>query len=167
MLYIYCDNEGRKRFIGMKQFSRRSLIRSCSAVSATVALYPFFPQTSDKAGRRPLVIGSGDHTYECIHDWLAPPDGLVWGDTHGLSQDQAGNIYVAHTVGKSSMRGEAIVVYDENGRFVRAFGEEFRGGAHGLNLRREQGSEVLYHCDINRCKVVKTTVTGEVIWSHG
>ena len=151
----------------MRHFSRRSLIRSCSAVSATVALYPFFPQTSDKAGRRSLVVGSGDHTYECIHDWLVPPDGLVWGDTHGLCQDQAGNIYVAHTVGKSSMRGEAIVVYDENGRFVRAFGEEFRGGAHGLNLRREQGSEVLYHCDINRCKVVKMTVTGEVIWSHG
>jgi len=63
---------------------------------------------------------------------LVPPDGLVWGDTHGLAQDEQGNIYVAHTVNKSSMREEAVVIYDSSGRFIRAFGEEFRGGAHGL-----------------------------------
>jgi hypothetical protein len=64
------------------------------------------------------------------------------------------------------MRGEAVVVFDEKGHFVRAFGEEFRGGAHGLKLRREGKTEFLYHCDINRCKVVKTTLTGEVTWVH-
>ena len=96
-----------------------------------------------------------------------PPDGLVWGDTHGLAQDEHGFIYVAHTVNKSSMRGEAVVVYDSSGRFVRAFGEEFRGGAHGLGLRRERGDEVLYHCDINRCNIVKTSLSGETLWSHG
>ncbi|HEY4989280.1 MAG TPA: hypothetical protein VII09_05700, partial [Opitutaceae bacterium] len=113
------------------------------------------------------LVGAGDHTYECVHDWLVPPEGLVWGDTHGLAQDAAGNIYVAHTVNKSSMRGEAIVVYDASGRFIRAFGEAFRGGAHGLGLRTEAGEELLYHCDINRCKVVKTTLAGEVLWEHG
>jgi hypothetical protein len=92
---------------------------------------------------------------------------MVWGDTHGVCQDEQGLIYVAHTVHPSSMRGEAIVVFDADGRFVRAFGEEFRGGAHGLDLRRENGEEFLYHCDINRCKVVKTTLAGETVWSHG
>jgi hypothetical protein len=113
------------------------------------------------------VTGSGADTYECVHDWLLPPDGLVWGDTHGLTQDAQGNIYVAHTVNKSSMRGEAVVVYDHNAKYVRAFGEEFRGGAHGLGLRRENGQEVLYHCDINRCKIVKTDLAGKVLWTHG
>jgi len=65
------------------------------------------------------------------------------------------------------MRGDAIVVFDEKGRFVRAFGEEFRGGAHELKLRREGKDEFLYHCDINRCNVVKTALTGEVTWVHG
>src|SRR5205085_1923966 len=51
--------------------------------------------------------------------------------------------------------------------YLRAFGEGFRGGAHGLKLRREGNSEFLYHCDINRCRVVKTTLTGEEIWVHG
>jgi hypothetical protein len=134
---------------------------------AAAATPPFFLQTSDKSGRRYPVVGSGHHIYECIHDWLVPPDGLVWGDTHGLAQDKQGQIYVAHTVNKSSMRGESVVVYDASGKFIRAFGEEFRGGAHGLGLRNENGAEVLYHCDINRCKIVKTNPNGDALWTHG
>jgi len=86
---------------------------------------------SDKSGQRLPVVGSGIHTYECVHDWLVPPDGLVWGDTHGLSQDEQGRIYVAHTVNKSSMRGESVVVYDADGRFHPRVWRGFRGGAHG------------------------------------
>ncbi len=151
----------------MKTLTRRSFIARCAALTAAATVPSFFVRASDKSGSGNPTVGSGEHTYECVHDWLLPPEGLVWGDTHGLCQDADGNIYVAHTVNKSSMRGEAIVVYDAAGKFVRAFGEEFRGGAHGLNLRREGSSEVLYHCDINRCKVVKTTLAGEVLWQHG
>lgn len=147
--------------------NRRAFLKAGSKASAAAMLPPFFLQTSNKSGSRLPVVGSGAHTYECVHDWLVPPDGLVWGDTHGLTQDQQGHIYVAHTVNKSSMRGEAVVVYDSFGRFVRAFGEEFRGGAHGLGLRREIGQEVLYHCDINRCNIVKTDLAGKVLWTHG
>ena len=151
----------------MKSKTRRGFLKQCAQAAVSAALPPYFLETSDKSGSRLPVVGSGVHSYECVHDWLVPPDGLVWGDTHGLAQDEQGLIYVAHTVNKSSMRGEAIVVYDSSGRFVRAFGEEFRGGAHGLGIRREQGSEVLYHCDINQCKIVKTTLRGEVLWAHG
>ena len=152
----------------MKKQTRRSFLTTCSA-SALGAAFPsmFYLQTSAKSDNRPPVVGSGMHTYECVHDWLTPPQGLVWGDTHGLCQDEHRNIYVGHTVHKSSMRGEAIVVFDEKGRFIRAFGEGFRGGAHGLKLRREGKAEFLYHCDINRCRVVKTSLTGEEIWVHG
>jgi sugar lactone lactonase YvrE len=92
---------------------------------------------------------------------------MVWGDTHGLCQDKQGHIYVAHTVHKSSMRGEAIFVFDENGKFVRAFGETFRGGAHGLRLRREESAEFLYHCDVNHCRIVKTSLAGDEVWVQG
>ena len=150
----------------MKSSSRRSFL-ACSAMAAAAAIPRFYVQTSDKSGQRLPVVGSGVHTYECVHDWLTPPDGLVWGDTHGLAQDEQGRIYVAHTVNKSSMRGESVVIYDADGRFLSAFGEEFRGGAHGLSLRREGDGEFLYHCDINRCKIVKTTLDGKTVWSHG
>jgi hypothetical protein len=151
----------------MKTSTRRTFLSAASKTAATAMLPPLFLQTSSKSGTRLPITGSEAHTYECVHDWLLPPDGLVWGDTHGLAQDQQGRIYVAHTVNKSSMRGEAVVVYDSSGRFVRAFGEEFRGGAHGLGLRRENGQEVLYHCDINRCNIVKTDLAGKALWTHG
>ena len=151
----------------MNMISRRSFLVRSATLAAAATVPSFFVRASDKSGSGLPVVGSGEHTYECVHDWLLPPEGLVWGDTHGLCQDAAGNIYVAHTVNRSSMRGEAIVVYDASGKFVRAFGEDFRGGAHGLNLRREGSEEHLYHCDINRCKVVKTTLAGEVLWQHG
>ena len=152
----------------MSKQTRRSFVTNCSLAGLAVT-FPsrFYLHTSDKSGTRFPVVGAGEHSYECLHDWLVPPEGLVWGDTHGLCQDEQGNIYVGHTVRKSSMRGEAIVVFDSKGRFIRAFGEGFRGGAHGLRLRREGKSEFLYHCDINRCRVVKTTLTGEEIWIHG
>ena len=151
----------------MNMLTRRSFIARCATVAAASTVPSFFVRASDKSGSGLPIVGSGEHTYACVHDWLLPPEGLVWGDTHGLCQDANGLIYVAHTVNKRSMRGEAIVVYDAAGKFVRAFGEEFRGGAHGLNLRREGSAEVLYHCDINRCKVVKTSLTGEILWEHG
>src|SRR5207302_11172253 len=101
-----------------------------SALAVAAGVSRCYVVASPKSGRRLPTVGSGVRTYECVHDWLTRPDGLVWGDTHGLAQDEQGRIYVAHTVDKSSMRGESVVVYDADGRFSGAFGEEFRGGAH-------------------------------------
>ena len=151
----------------MTPITRRSFLGRCAAVSAAATIPAFFVRGADKAGTALPLVGQGEHTYECVHDWLVPPAGLVWGDTHGLAQDADGHIHVAHTVNKASMRGEAVVVYDADGRFIRAYGEEFRGGAHGLQLFTEGGAEHLYHCDINRCLIEKTTLAGEVLWRHG
>src|SRR5690606_27541590 len=115
---------------------------------------------------RPLT-GTGDHVYACWHDWLQPPEGLLWGDTQGLAQDSQGFIYVAHTVHRTSPRAEAIVVFDAAGTFVRAFGEEFRGGAHGLRIRREVDGEFLYLCDTARREFLKLTPAGEIVWRKG
>ncbi len=151
----------------MKTLSRRSFLARLAALSAASTLPSFYLRASDKSGSKNPVVGDGEHTYECVHDWLLPPDGLLWGDTHGLCQDAAGNIYVAHTVNKASARSEAVVVYDSEGRYVRAFGQEFRNGAHGLGIHTEGSEEHLYHCDINRSKIVKTTLDGRVLWEHG
>ncbi|HEY1848348.1 MAG TPA: hypothetical protein VGG37_04030 [Opitutaceae bacterium] len=151
----------------MKTLSRRSFLARGAALAAASAFPPFFVRASDKSGTRAPVVGSGQFTYECVHDWVLPPEGLLWGDTHGLCQDAEGLIYVAHTVHPTSRRGESIVAYDAEGRFVRAFGERFRNGAHGLVLHADAGTESLVHCDINRSKVVRTSLTGDVLWEHG
>ncbi|MBS0198723.1 MAG: hypothetical protein JSR77_18400 [Planctomycetes bacterium] len=137
------------------------------AAGASVAFHAPRVLADDKSGLKNPVLGSGDHKYECIHDWLTPPEGLAWGDTHGLAQDAAGLIYVAHTVNASSKKSEAVVVYDASGKFQTAWGDSFRGGAHGLDIRSEAGAEFLYHCDTRRRLMVKTDLTGRVVWEQG
>ena len=114
-----------------------------------------------------IILGNGSHKYECIHDWLVPPDGLLWGDTQGVAQDAAGRIYISHTVHPDSKIPDAIVVFDKNGKFVKSWGARFRGGGHGLDIRKEHGKEFLYHCDTNSKQVVKTDLDGKVVWEKG
>lgn len=111
-----------------------------------------------------LLTGTGPHRYIVEHDWLTPPSDISWGDTQGLCQDNAGCIYVAHTVGPASHRSDAILVFDASGHYLRGFGGEFRGGAHGLACRREPDGEYLYVTDTIRCQFAKLTLTGEVVW---
>jgi DNA-binding beta-propeller fold protein YncE len=114
-----------------------------------------------------LILGTGEFRYECIHDWIKPPNGMVFGDTHGVAQDSLGRIYVGHTVNSESRVGDAICVYDEHGKFLYSFGGRFRGGAHGLDIRKEGGEEFLYHCDVANRLVAKTKLDGSVVWEMG
>lgn len=148
---------------------RRQFIRATAGLAAA-AMAPAVHavHVSDKSGRRNPILGDpnrdGSHAYECIHDWLRPPSEIAWGDTHGLAQDAAGRIYVAHTVHPESQKPHAVVVSSPEGDFVGAWGEEYRGGAHGLDIRAEGGEEYLYHCDTRRRLVVKTDLEGRVVW---
>lgn len=147
----------------MHPVSRREAVK----LTAIAAVLPsFFVRAAPRSGLTNPVLGSGEHTYECIHDWLKPPEGLSWGDTHGLAQDSNGLLYVAHTVGPQSSKPDAVVVFDPSGTFLTAWGAEFRGGAHGLDVRREGDDEFLYHCDTRRRLVVKTSLKGEVVWQR-
>lgn len=144
--------------------SRRSLLRAAGAAAVSSALPLALAQSTP--ARRP-VVGSGEHTYEVYHDWLTPSANLSWGDTHGLAVDAAGRIYVAHTVHPGSVSRDAIAVFDPKGQFITSWGSDFRGGAHGLDLRREGSDEFLYHCDTRRRLVVKTDLNGKVVWERG
>lgn len=112
-------------------------------------------------------MGSGSHRFECIHDWLTPPGDILFGDTHGVAQDAHGRIYVAHTVNEASKRASAICVFDEQGQYIESWGDRFKGGAHGLDLRTDNGEEFLYHCDTANRRVVKTKLDGRMVWDLG
>jgi hypothetical protein len=153
----------------MSPISRRAFVKSGAAAAAALVAAPklFAAHTAPRSGLENPILGVEGHRYECIHDWLKPPEGLMWGDTHGLAQDADGRIYVAHTVHPQSTKSEAVVLFGDDGAFLKAWGSEFRGGAHGLDLRNEAGAEFLYHCDTNRRVVVKTDTSGETVWSRG
>lgn len=113
------------------------------------------------------MVGAGEHRYEVLHDWLMPPSDIAYGNTHGVVQDAQGRFYIAHTVHKSSQKGDAIVVFDADGKFITSWGPEYRGSAHGLHIAKEGGEEFLYHCLTGQRKVVKTTLKGKVLWERG
>jgi hypothetical protein len=145
--------------------SRRAFLKTASATAAGAFLAPRILGMAPKHGLSNPVVGSGDHQYECIHDWAQVPSDIAFGNTHGVAQDAQGLIYIKHTVHTTSSKADAICVFDPDGKFVRSWGAEYKGGAHGLHLSKEAGGEFLYLCDQARGVVDKTTLKGEKAWS--
>lgn len=147
------------------KLSRREVLKAAAAIPATSFVASAFGK--ERVLPQSLMTGAGEFKYEVQHDWLKPPNNLLWGDTHGLAVDSQSRIYVAHTVHTGSVSSDAVVVYDADGNFITSWGAEFRGGAHGLDVRKEGRDEFLYHCDTRRRLIVKTTLDGKVVWERG
>jgi len=142
---------------------------------ASAAVAPMLLGVQNKSGSKAPVLGSGAYTYEAIHDWGELPANIKWGNTHGVVEDSQGNIYVHHTVHATSDSADSMVVFDRNGKFIRSWGKEFRGVAHGLHIRKEGSDEFLY-LTVNatnprmtpqpamQAVVVKATPKGEIVW---
>ena len=128
---------------------------------------PLILGAMNKSGSAKPVLGSGEYTYEVTHDWGELPADIKYGNTHGVCQDSQGHIYIHHTVNAASESSDSMVVFDEKGQFVKSWGKAFKGGAHGLHIRKEGSTEFLYLCDTKRGLVVKTTLAGEQVFSIG
>lgn len=128
---------------------------------------PLILGAANKSGSKKPILGAGEHTYEVTHDWGDLPKDIEYGNTHGVCEDSHGRIYIHHTVYATSEKQDTMVVFDHKGKFVKSWGREFRGGAHGLSIHREGKDEFLYLCDIKRGIVVKTTLDGEEIFTLG
>lgn len=139
--------------------SRRAFLSGLTA--------PLILGAQNKSGSARPVLGAGDHKYEAIHDWGQLPPGLKYGNTHGVCEDSQGRIYIHHTVHSDSEIPDSVVVFDDKGKFVRSFGKEFKGGAHGLHIVKEGRAEYLYFCDTRRSLVIKTDLEGREVWRLG
>jgi hypothetical protein len=152
--------------------TRRDFLKTTLAAPV---MSPILLKVQDKAGSKAPVIGDGAFRYEVQHDWGVLPPAIKWGNTHGVVEDAQGQIYVHHTVHATSDSADTVVVFDGQGRFVRSWGSEFRGVAHGLDIRREGRDQFLY-LTVNAANpkmtpqpglqavVVKTTLGGEIVW---
>ncbi|MCC7343104.1 MAG: hypothetical protein IT170_18620 [Bryobacterales bacterium] len=145
------------------RYSRRGFLCGSAAVLGST---PAIMAQKNSGGKRPIT-GSGEYRYEVIHDWGELPANIRYGNTHGVCQDSQGHIYVHHTVNDASESHDTMVVFDDKGKFVKSWGKEFKGGAHGLHIRKEGGTEFLYLCDTRRGIVVKTTLDGEEVFALG
>ncbi len=143
--------------------SRRTFLKSTAAAVVTGAVAPTILHATDKAASAPPVLGQDAHRYEAIHNWGELPDHVVWGETHGVTVDEAGFIYIKHR-STAAEPMDAIVVFDPDGKFVRSFGKEYHGGGHGIDIRKEGGEEFLYLCDVKNRLVAKANLSGEQLW---
>ena len=141
--------------------------RNFLSAAATVAASPLILGAANKSGSRAARVGSGEHTYECTHNWGTLPAGLEWQTTHNVAVDSQGLVYVTHQVtGKKDL--DTVVVFDPTGKFVRSFGKQWKGGGHGIDIRKEGSDEFAYLCNTtNPGPVVKTTLDGELVWAAG
>ncbi len=108
-----------------------------------------------------LLVGSGLFEYRANHEWATLPGGYEFGTTHGVVEDSKGYIYIHHTASPS------IFVFSPDGTFVRAFGEAYEGGAHGMHLSRESDGEFLYLAATTLGFVAKVTLEGEELLRIG
>ena len=142
-------------------FSRRKLI----AVGAAAVVAPAIITSKRSAAQD--VIGTGDFQFRCQHAWPQLPDNYHWQITHNVTVDPANRLYVIHEGDAKKADHPSIFVFDDEGRFVKAFGQQFQGGGHGLDIRVEDGTPFLYVTGYQHLKTIcKLTLDGETVWQR-
>lgn len=158
-----------------RRLTRRTFVRSTAAACLTTPLVAPFIHASDKSGSKPAIVGDGEHTYECHHDWglESLPAGAHYGNaSHGVTIDEDGLIYITHYGDPGS-----VFVFDPAGKFVKSMGDFHQlprnaknktARGHGIDIRRE-GSEQYFYLSASDTALdfVKMDMRGEVVWRKG
>ena len=143
--------------------SRRQFLATTAAGTLAVCGAPAV-LTAQKSDSR-ILTGTDDHRYQVLHDWAQLPARYQWQTTHNVAVDGEGLLYVIHEGHEDKPDHPSIFVFDDQGRFVRAFGEQFQGGGHGIEVRQEGTEQFLYVCAYQQCKTfAKMTLKGDVVW---
>ncbi len=156
------------------KFDRRSLLKTSAAASAAVvAGGPLILGAQDKAQSKEPIVGSGEFTYRCIHNWGRDslPTGHDYGNaSHGVTIDRSGMIYITHTG-----HPDSVFMFDPEGKFVRSMAGfhaiESNGAStssgHGIDIREEDGEEFLYLAAANtKMSFAKMSLNGELVWKR-
>lgn len=111
------------------------------------------------------VIGDGEYKFQCQHLYPQLPDRYFWQTTHNVAVDPDNNLYVIHE-GKPQLTDHpSIFVFDPEGKFIRAFGQQFQGGGHGIEVHVEDGTPYLYVAAYQQVKTIaKLTLDGQLVW---
>ncbi|MBI5801530.1 MAG: hypothetical protein HZA92_12530 [Verrucomicrobia bacterium] len=143
--------------------SRRRFVSAIATATAAITVPGC--RTAQKSDAKRLIIGTGEHRYEVLHDWAQLPDRYSWQTTHNVAVDRDQNLYVIHEGRENLKDHPSIFVFDRKGRFIRAFGNQFQGGGHGLEVRTEGKEQFLWVTGYQQLKnFAKLTLKGEVVW---
>ena len=144
--------------------SRRKFLIGVGAglTASAVAPRSLFAGSARVTRDKPVILGRGAHTYEWVKGWAKLPEGMRFGNTHGaVVIDAQGRILM------NTDTENAIIIFDPDGKFIKAWGKEFKGGTHGMALHKEGGAEYVYLTHHTRHEFAKCTLDGEVVWIKG
>ena len=147
--------------------NRRTFLHTSASAAVVASTGPTLLGVTRRAEDANPVIGSGDHKYECVHNWGQLPADYAWQTTHNVALDSEGLVYITHQgVGKQM---DTVLVFDPKGKFVRSFGKDWHGGGHGIEIRKEGSDEFIYLSNTwtPNSKLVKTNLKGEFVWAKG
>jgi hypothetical protein len=144
--------------------SRRTFVKQASAGALATLAAPSI-LTAAKTDSKAPVVGVGEHQYEVDHNWAKLPKKFTWQTTHNVAVGRDGIVYVIHEGHLDKPLHPAIFAFDPAGELLRAFGAQFQGGGHGLEVRQEGSDEFLYVTAYqSKRSFAKLTPTGEVVW---
>ncbi|QDT10271.1 peptidase [Planctomycetes bacterium K23_9] len=163
--------------MNLTKLQRRQFAKQVAAVTvagaATVGQSPVgltIVGAQDKSGGQATIVGTGEHKYQCVHDWgrTSLPSGHHYGWTsNGVAVDSQNRLYVSHHGTHGS-----IYVFDADGKFIQTLASQHRGdkeaAGHGIDIRREHTEEFLYLSpDDAAMSFTKMTLDGEIVWAKG
>lgn len=138
---------------------RHFLAAAATALAAPQVL------TAQKSVPKLPIIGVDGHRYEVIHNWAQLPAKYSWQTTHNVAVDRDQNLYVIHEGRENLKDHPSIFVFDREGKFIRAFGQQFQGGGHGIEIRTEGKQQFIWVAAYQQVKsFAKLTLTGETVW---
>ena len=143
--------------------SRRRFLSTAATGAALITAAPM-AFTASRTNEE-VITGEGEHVFRVRHDWPMLPEKYNWQTTHNVAVDNAGNLYVIHEGRADQKDHPSIFVFDPERKFIRAFGAQFQGGGHGIEVRQEGSEEFLYVAAYQQVKCfAKMTLTGEIVW---
>lgn len=90
-----------------------------------------------------------------------PAEVKIEKNTHQIQVDRQGRIYV------HSPSDHAVIVFDKDGNYLSSWGSHMHQGAHGMQIREEDGVEYLYFATTNQHWVSKNTLDGKELFRLG
>jgi hypothetical protein len=105
-----------------------------------------------------VVVGQGAWRYRADGHWPSLPQGWSFVEVPGVAADSAGNVLVFN-------RGEhPLIIFDQQGRFIRSWGEGQFVRPHGLTVGPD---DAVYCVDDADHTVRKYTPDGRLVWKLG
>jgi DNA-binding beta-propeller fold protein YncE len=88
------------------------------------------------------------------------PEGFAFGRVSSVATDSDGNVYVFHR----GRRGDPLIVFDKDGRYLRSWGKGMFANPHNIRFDREEN---LWITDNQGHQVFKCTKDGKVLMTLG